>query len=76
MNAKLISVKVKAGAKKEAIEKISDTKFKISVREKPDRNQANRRVIQLLAALFNVPVKKVHLVKGHHSPSKLFAINS
>lgn len=75
MNVAHISVKVGAGAREELLEKISDTKFKIAVREKPERNQANRRVIELLAVQFNVPVKKIRIVKGHRSPSKLFSVS-
>ncbi len=74
MNAAHISVKVKAGAKKETVEVISDTRFKVSVREKPEGNQANKRVIELLANHFNVPQKSVVIVKGHHSPSKVLSI--
>ncbi|HEY4516340.1 MAG TPA: DUF167 domain-containing protein [Candidatus Paceibacterota bacterium] len=74
MNIVLVSVKVKAGARKETIEKVSDTKFKISVREKPEGNQANHRVIELLARHFQVTQKSIRIVKGHHSPSKIFTI--
>jgi len=76
MNTTLISVRVKAGARKETIEKISEAKFEISVREKPERNQANQRVTKILAARFKVPAAKLRIVKGHHSPSKLFSIES
>lgn len=74
MNVALISVKVRAGAKKELLEKISDTKFKIAVREKAEHNQANKRVIELLAAQFNVPVSKIRIAKGHRGPSKLVSV--
>lgn len=75
MNTTLISVKVKASAKKELVEKISNTKFKFSVREKPEGNRANHRAVELLAKHFNAHVSKVRIVKGHHSPSKLFSVS-
>ncbi len=70
----LISIRVKAGASKELVERISDTKFKISVREKPQDDQANRRVIAVLAGHLQVPITKIRIVKGRHSPSKILSI--
>ena len=70
-----IHVKVRAGAKKEMIEKISSDHFAVSVREKAERNMANRRVAELLAGEFHVSVKQVRLLNGHHSPSKVFSVN-
>ncbi len=69
-----VTVKVRAGAGKEKTTELTPLRFEISVREQAERNQANRRVIELLAARFGVPVKQVRMIKGHRSPSKVFAI--
>lgn len=69
-----VKVRVRAGARRETFEAESASSFKISVREKAAGNAANRRIIQLVAAHFNVSPKAVRLVSGHHSPSKLFHI--
>jgi hypothetical protein len=69
-----IKVRVTAGAKKESFEKKTDDHFVVSVKEPAQMNRANKQVIALLADHFGVPVGKVHLVSGHHSPSKIFDI--
>ena len=70
-----VKVLVKAGAKKETIQATSPDHFAITVTEKPVQNLANRRVIALIASHFNVPVRSVRIINGHHSPSKLLAVN-
>jgi len=70
-----IKVKVKAGMKKESFEKKSDDHFEINVKEKAERNMANRRVMQLVAEHFNIAEKDVRIVSGHHHPSKLLSVD-
>jgi uncharacterized protein YggU (UPF0235/DUF167 family) len=69
-----VHVKVHAGAKKEDFVKLSETQFKISVKEKAEQNMANRRVIELVASEFGLPPGKVRIVSGHHSPSKILVV--
>lgn len=70
-----IKVKVQAGAKKEEINKKSENTYIISVKEKAQRNQANIRVCEIMASLFNISAKQVRIVNGHQSPSKILSIN-
>lgn len=72
---KYIHAKVTAGAGKESLRQKSEDHFLISVREKAERNEANRRVIELLAQHFGVPTSRVRIVNGHHHPSKLLVID-
>ncbi len=69
-----VKVKVTAHARKEVVEKVSSDTFKMSVKEKAERNMANMRVKELLAQTLNVPVKHIRLISGHTSPSKIFSI--
>lgn len=71
-----IKVIVKADAKKENITKKSADHFDISVKEKAEKNMANKKVIELLALYFNVPKGKVRIVNGHHHPHKLLVVDS
>ncbi len=68
-----IKVRVKTGAKSESIRESSDGRLEISVREKPEANAANHRVVELVARHLKVPVKKVRIIKGHHHPSKILS---
>jgi len=77
-----IHAKVTAGARSEEFsprpsragqESITDH-FVISVKEKAERNEANARVLELVARYFKVPVKKVRIINGHRHPSKLIIV--
>lgn len=70
-----VKVWVQTGAKKELLKATSPDHFEISVKEKPLQNLANRRVIALIAAHFHVPLNKVRIINGHHSPSKLLVVD-
>jgi len=69
-----ISVKVAAEAKKEGVEALTNNRFKISVKAKPEHGAANKRVIELVAAYFKVPTKKVRIIRGHKTPSKILEV--
>ncbi|NQV88436.1 MAG: DUF167 domain-containing protein [Parcubacteria group bacterium] len=69
-----IRVKVKAGAKKEILKKKSETHFDIEVKERAERNMANRRVVEVVADHFGISRGKVRIISGHHSPTKILDI--
>jgi hypothetical protein len=73
--ATYIYVKVIAGAGKESFKKKSKDHFKISVKEKAERNMANIRVLELVAEHFKVPVSKIRIINGHRHPSKLIVVD-
>lgn len=70
-----IKVKVEAGSKKEVIKKKSKDTYLISIREKAERNMANRRICEIMANEFNVSSKSIRIISGHQSPSKILSIN-
>lgn len=70
-----IKVHVTPGAKKESITKDSNDVYSISVKEPAKQNQANRRVIDLLAEMFSCNSSQVRMVTGHRSRSKMFSID-
>ncbi len=69
-----IRVKVEARAKKEEIKQISEDHFEIKVKEKAERNMANKKVLEIVADYFQIPKGKVRIVNGHQSPSKLLVL--
>ena len=82
-----IKVRVKTGAKNESIKQIvvphQNTEvqppylaFEVSVREKPEANMANKRVLALMAKALKIPAARIRITKGHHSPSKILSIDS
>ena len=71
-----IKVAVTTGAKKENLIQKSKDHFEISVKEKAERNMANKRVVEILALFFKVPIGKVRIVNGHQHPHKLLVVDA
>lgn len=67
-----LRVKVRAGARALSIIENTKGQLEISVRELAERGEANKKVIEVLRDRFKG--KKVTLIKGHHSPNKIFGI--
>ena len=70
-----IKVKVEAGVKKEKIEKKSENKFSISVKEPAERNLANTRIREIIASIYEINIKSVRIISGHQNPSKILSVN-
>lgn len=69
-----IFVKARLSAKKEKIEKISETNFVVWVKEPPIKGKANRAIVKAIAGYFNVAPSRVVLVAGSSSRQKIFEI--
>ncbi|MCE9585008.1 DUF167 family protein [Candidatus Nomurabacteria bacterium] len=74
-NSFYIHAKVTASARKEVFKQINEDHFEISVREKAERNMANKRVLELVAEHFKIPTAKPRIINGHRSPSKLILVD-
>jgi hypothetical protein len=69
----ILNVKVRPNSKEEKIEKISENSYVIHVRERPEDNKANVRVINLLSKELNVSYKNIK-VKNPKSRDKLIEV--
>lgn len=69
-----VKITALTGQKQEFLREENNGRFVISVKEKPEQNMANRKIIEIIALHFKVPVSKVKIVSGHHKPSKIFDI--
>jgi len=67
-----IKVKVMAGAKKEKVIKKSEDNFVISVKEKAKANIANKRILEIVSDIYKT--KKIRIISGHQSPSKILSV--
>ncbi len=70
-----IKVLVVPSAKEESLKQVSFDSFEISVREKPERNMANKRVLEVLKTRFAGKRTIVKIVSGHISRSKIFSVD-
>ena len=69
-----IRVHVTPGARKERVTKKSPDVFYISVKEPAERNLANTRVRQIIAAECGVALAQVRVLTGHQSSSKMISV--
>lgn len=70
-----IKVRVQAGAREESFSLKKKDYFEIKVRQKAERNMANKQVMTLIAQHYNIPLGKVKIISGHHSPSKILSVD-
>lgn len=71
-----ISVHVKAGAREERVEKVSETEYRVSVKAPPIEGKANDDVIRILADYFRVSKLQIRIVVGHTAKNKILEIIS
>jgi len=69
-----IKIKAHTGSKKENVIKKSNDAFEVFVKEKPERNLANKRILELIALKLKVPKDKVKIITGHHWSSKILEV--
>lgn len=70
-----IKVRVNAGVKKELITKKNEDSYVFNIKEKAERNMANNRVVSIVAGIYNISIKNVRIISGHHSPSKILSVD-
>ena len=69
----IIKVRVVPRAKKEKIERFNDG-LKVYVKKPAVENEANRRLIEVLAAYLKVKKSSLSIIKGHSTRDKLIEI--
>lgn len=67
-----VKVRVVTKAKKERLIEVGDNRLEIHVKEKPEQNMANKRVLEVLKEYFGHDVK---IISGHHHPIKMVYVN-
>ncbi len=71
---RLIHVRTTPDARTDSIEERLLDHYDVSVRVPAQGGQANKRVCELLARHFSVPVDNVIIIRGGRSPKKIIAI--
>jgi uncharacterized protein YggU (UPF0235/DUF167 family) len=70
----LIRVRVKTNAKKEEITAEPKNIFAVSLKEKPEQNLANKRLVLVLGKHLRVPIANIRIVRGHKAPLKVISV--
>ena len=69
-----INVKAKPNAREEKVEKIDESNFVVSVKEKPEKSKANVAIRNALAVYFKIASARVKIVGGYSSRNKIIEI--
>lgn len=69
-----IKVKVYPDQTKEEIVKNADDSYDLYIREPAKKGMANRRVLSILNEQITPKPKKIKIVSGHISPSKIIEV--
>ncbi|MFA6584610.1 MAG: DUF167 domain-containing protein [Elusimicrobiaceae bacterium] len=69
-----IKLRVHAGCKRAEIRKKAEDAYEVWVKAPAERGLANEETINSLASALGVPAKRIRLIKGGQSPSKIVEI--
>ncbi len=67
-----IKVRVKTGQSVEKVQPQSANHFIVSLKERPERNMANHRLIEIFQEKYKI--KHVRIISGAHHPSKMLSV--
>lgn len=70
------AVFAKPGAKKEKIEKIDKTTFKIWINAPAKNNQANEKLVKILAEHFKIAPRQIKIISGFKNKIKTIVVNN
>ncbi len=69
-----LQVRVKPGSRKPGVERLSDGSWLVAVREPATEGKANEAVERAIAEELGLPRRRVTIVMGHGSRSKLVLV--
>lgn len=69
-----IIVEAKPGARRERIERVADTLYRVWVRERPEDGAANAAVEKVLADFLDIAPARIRIVSGKRSRKKIVEI--
>jgi hypothetical protein len=72
----VIQAKVITGSTESEIEKISDSDYKVRLKSRPVRGQANFELSKLLSDYFSVPKSNIRIKSGFRSNLKIIEIKA
>jgi uncharacterized protein (TIGR00251 family) len=70
-----IRIIAKPNANKEKIEKVDATTYRVSVKEAPEKGEANQAILKALSEYFHVTSSQVRLLSGAASKYKFVVVD-
>lgn len=74
MISEKIEVKVITRCDKVEIKKIDERRYKVKLTEAPEKDKANKQLVEVLADYFNVKKTALKIVSGMHTTTKKILI--
>ena len=71
----VITVKAFAKAKKNAVNLLDQKNLRVYVTSPPERDKANKHVVDLLSRHYGVAKNKIEIIRGHHSQNKTIKVS-
>jgi uncharacterized protein len=71
----LIRVSVTPNAREARVVRVSEDYFEVRVDERPVGGRANKRLLEILAEHFNIPISRITILKGTKTRDKTIQIN-
>jgi hypothetical protein len=71
---RLLTIRAYPGARQAGVEKLSEGEYKVHVVAPPEKGQANREVVAVLADYFGLPASRIRIVRGEKSKIKRVAL--
>jgi uncharacterized protein YggU (UPF0235/DUF167 family) len=72
--AALFKVKAHPSAREDRLEKRGPDSYEVWVRAEPENGAANAAILAFLSSELGLPTKKLRIIKGATSPSKIVSI--
>jgi len=72
----IINVKVTTTTKQNLIIPRDDKNFKVYLTSPPERDKANKKLIELLCEYFHVATSQIRILRGQHCRNKIIEIDN
>ena len=75
MSKSYLNIRVITNAREISVEQLSPTEYRVKLRAKPIKGEANRELIVVLANHFKLPKSSIRIIRGEHSKNKIVEIS-
>lgn len=66
---------MKTNSRKEEVRVVKNGLIEISLKEKPERNMANKKLVTVISRYLSLPVGNIKIINGHTRPLKIVLVS-
>lgn len=71
-----IKVVVETDCKRELVQTLEENTYKVCVKVKAERNQANIRMLEMMSTELQIEKKRLKIITGHHHTNKILFVRN